>query len=234
MRLETLLGEALRTHFAEQAVDRYGIKSVNVRKKPRNKPHPAGLDGYKVSIGIEDRARPAVKGLPAIKIDIAAPEELGEHSVGELEIAGHSVIAYREPRLIGEKLRAFLSSLPEFRRKSPRSRTDGPVGERIRVKDVFDIAVCESVYSLQGNDEFWAEVMDEFVMACRSRGVDCEGLSTFEQKLAETRQQYEADEGLQSSIEFEAAWKVIQEIVTRMEHQGVVPLEFPLPPRIGR
>lgn len=49
-------------------------------------------------------------------------------------VDGHVVMAYTLQRIAGEKLRAFLSSLPTYRRqvKTP--------GEVVRVKDIYDLA----------------------------------------------------------------------------------------------
>ena len=207
------------------------MTSVKVRKRPKGR-HPAGLDGFRVTLNVEDRAKQAVRGLPAIRIDISAPEELRADSVAELSIGEHTVLAYKEQRIVGEKLRAFLSCLPEFRAKSPRKSVGGGIGERIRVKDVFDIAVAEGVFPFKEQPEFWGSVIEEFVIACRSRGVDCMGVASFEQLLSDTREQYEADEGLQGLMSFDDAWSVMKGVAERMESEGVVPFAFDLPPLI--
>lgn len=226
--------DAIRAHFSTQRIVRFEFESIRVRGNPPKGNHPAGLDGFKISLHVGDRTRPDVRGFPGLKIDVAAPETLGPKSVTELKIKNHSVWAYREERLVGEKLRAYLQRLPEFRSKSSDEKSPRRSVRAIRIKDIFDIASVERVFPFETKPLFWGQAIEEFRIACESRGVDCSGLVTFEQRLSHAREQYEADEGLQSLIPFTKAWPVIVKVARRMESEGIVPFQFELPPTIER
>ena len=45
-------------------------------------------------------------------IDLSAPESLGPLAIADLDVDGRQVVAYTLERIAGEKLRAFLSTLP--------------------------------------------------------------------------------------------------------------------------
>lgn len=93
------------------------LEAVKLARKPRQS-HPRGWDAFEVSLTIKDLRRPTTRALPAPTIDIAAPERLLDRSVEPLVIEGATVMAYSLQRLAGEKLRAFLSSLPTYRQKA--------------------------------------------------------------------------------------------------------------------
>lgn len=216
---------ALTRYFAEQEVVRYEGAQVTVQLKPKSD-HPRGWNAFEVRVGLRDLANPTISTFPALVLDVAAPETLGPHATAPLDIDGHEVTAYTLERIGGEKLRAFLSSLPAYRQKLRRP------GEAVRAKDLYDIARIERARPLAAgaNDDFWRDVATEFRLACESRLVDCAGLDTFAEALDVTRATYDADATLpRQDIPFEAAWAVITRVVERLDNLDVFPLTFPIP-----
>ena len=63
----------------------------------------------------------------------------------------------------GEKLRAYLSSLPAYRKKLDRP------GEAIRAKDLYDITRILQREQLPGSTGFWKAALAEFRVCCESR-----------------------------------------------------------------
>ena len=129
-RLERELRTAISRHFERQSPVKYALAKLRIDAQPPIE-HPHGWDGYDVRISISDFTRPHVRGLPSLVLDIAAPERLRGDSITPLAIGAVTVLAYTLERIAGEKLRAFLSSLPEYRAKVNRP------GESVRAKDVF-------------------------------------------------------------------------------------------------
>jgi hypothetical protein len=120
-----------------------------------------GWDAFKVRMNVNDLSK-HVRGLPALEIDVAAPEELLDTSVATIEVGGHRVYAYTLERIAGEKLRAFLSSLPAYRAKVKKP------GEAVRAKDLYDVSRIRGVYGLE-QVEFWRLAGEEFRLACPVR-----------------------------------------------------------------
>ena len=114
--LETDIDTTLRRYIEAQSVVRYEIRAVSIKPKPQGD-HPRGWNAFEARIGLMDRSNPNALALPSLVLDIAAPESLGPHAVAPLDVDGHPVAAYTLERIVGEKLRAFLSSLPAHRRK---------------------------------------------------------------------------------------------------------------------
>jgi len=218
--LEKELANAVTSYFERQTPVKYSLDRVRITPKPRNE-HPRGWDAYDVRFTIIDHSRPGVRALPGLALDIAAPEALQDGSIAPLRLGKSTVLAYTLERIAGEKLRAFLSTLPLYREKVRKP------GEAVRVKDVFDIARIARVHPLSEH-EFWSRVGDEFRLACESRFVDCQGLATFEQDLATTQSAYEKDSTLPSDIPFSDAWQVIRSLAEFLESNGFTPFEFPL------
>ena len=119
-------------------------------------------------------------------------------------------------RIAGEKLRAFLSSLPEYRDKFNRP------GKDVRAKDLYDLALILR-HRPVSNEAFWRTAADEFRHACHSRKVDCEGLSTFRQNWRTTRQIYETS-SLPDDVSFVDAETALTEIVDQLRKFGVLPI----------
>jgi hypothetical protein len=217
--LEEQMAKAVRRHFDRQDPVRYELTAITVRTYPR-KSHPMGWDAFKVRMNVDDLTR-NVKGLPALAIDVAAPEELLDSSVSTIEIGGHRVHAYTLERIAGEKLRAFLSSLPAYRAKVKKP------GEAVRARDLYDVARIRRVHAAE-QVEFWCLVGQEFRVACRSRFIDCQGLPTFQEQWAVTRRTYE-EATIPKDIPFEEAEATLVGVVAFLEARGIVPFSFPLP-----
>jgi Nucleotidyl transferase AbiEii toxin, Type IV TA system len=218
------IGAALQERFARARVVRYDVQRITVRASVE---HALGWNAFEVLIGLRDFSRSSVRGLPTLQLDIAAPEELGSRSTAALAVDGHDVQAYTESRIAGEKLRAFLTTLPAYRVKLH-------AGSRaVRVKDLFDLVRIVRAHPLVDprSHEFWIDAADDFRRACASRFVDCAGLATFTEGLDTTRATYDADVTIdKDAISFNLAWTTLEGIVLRLESLGVIPLRFPLPP----
>lgn len=130
-------------------------------------------------------------GLPTFQIDVAAPVAPTESSVSLLEVQSSGgvpiqVPAYTLEQLAGEKLRAFLSTLPAYRVKVRKP------GDAVRVKDLHDLACIRRVQPIGADQEaFWRQAADEFRLACASRYIDCAGPETFRENWPATRLVYE-------------------------------------------
>lgn len=220
--LEEAIDRALRIYFARQDPVYYSVKQVRVTTK-LTKRHPWGWDAFEVGINLADTRHPSVIGIPRLTIDVAAPEALGPCATAPLEVDGHEVIAYTTPRIAGEKLRAFLTSLPAYRAKL------GGRGDSVRVRDLFDLARIDRQETV-ADTPFWRIAAEEFRIACASRYVDCDGLPSFAENVDVTRATYMRDPSL-TRISFEEAWGTLQAVVELLERWGVVPFTFPLPPR---
>lgn len=222
--LETELLRSLRRGFELESPVRYRLDRVRVTRKPP-KSHPRGWDAFEVSLTAQDLRR-SIRGLPPLVIDVAAPGELSEGSAVHLDHGGSQIRAYSLERIAGEKLRAFLTSLPAYNTKigrTPRSR---------RVKDVYDLARIQ-LYRPISDHLFWRAAGEQFRLACGSRLVDCSGIATFEQELTATRTAYEQDPTLPKDIGFDEAWAGLRTIIELWEEKGIIPLEFLLPAKKG-
>lgn len=217
--LEEEMTGAIRRHFERQEPVRHELAALKVRTYPP-KSHPMGWDAFKVRINVNDLSR-HISNLPALDVDVAAPEELLNTSVATLEVGGHRICAYTLERIVGEKLRAFLSSLPAYRAKVKKP------GEAVRARDLYDISRVCNVFGLE-QAEFWRLAGEEFRVACRSRYIDCQGLTTFQEQWAVTRQTYE-QATIPRDIPFEEAEATLVAVVRFLEMQGFVPFTFPLP-----
>jgi hypothetical protein len=116
---------ALDRHFQRQYVVRYTVDYIRITPK---KTHPLGWDSHEIKIKLRDAKYANVLGLPSLTIDVSAPETLSEYAIASLPIADHHVHACTLERIAGEKLRAFLSTLPAYRTKVKKP------GEAVRVK----------------------------------------------------------------------------------------------------
>jgi hypothetical protein len=217
--LEEQMTRAVRRHFEREEPVRYELSTLTVRTYPP-KSHPMGWDAFKVKMNVNDLSR-RVRGFPALEIDVAAPEELLDTSVETIEVGGHRVYAYTLERIAGEKLRAFLSTLPAYRAKVQKP------GESVRARDLYDISRIRRVHALE-QVEFWRLVGQEFRVACRSRCIDCQGLATFQEQWAVTRKTYE-EVTIPKDISFAEAEATLVAVVKFLDAQGFVPFTFPLP-----
>ncbi len=220
--LEQRLTNAIRSHLGHADPVRYELIQLKITPQPPNY-HPQGWDAFKVRLNLTDLKYPRTRGLPALDLDIAAPEQLSPLSVAPLVIGKHEVIAYSLERIAGEKLRAYLSTLPEYRRKTHKP------GEAIRVKDLYDLNQIERTHPLT-NPVFWDQVGQEFRLACESRGVDCRGRDTFFQSDNEVASAYQADSTIpKHNANFNEVIATLERIVAYMTQVALIPFEFPLP-----
>jgi predicted nucleotidyltransferase component of viral defense system len=211
---------AIEAYFSYQSPVRYRLLKVTGSLQPSDG-HPFGWDGRTVRITVSDRKFPTTRGLPPVELEIASPEKLSPHSSAVLQIGEHAVNAYTLERIAGEKMRAFLSSLPAYKEKIRRS-----AGQR-RVKDLYDINRIYSKFPIS-EENFWQEAGNEFILACESRFVDCSGIGSFEQGLEETRSMYVHDPTIPKDVQFEQAWHSLADIVDFIEKRGILPFVFPI------
>ena len=152
---------------------------------------------------------------------MAAPEELLDTSITEIFVGGHRIHAYSLQRIAGEKLRAFLSSLPTYRAKVKKP------GNAVRVRDLYDIAGIRRTRDLI-DAEFWLAAGREFQVACQSRYIDCAGLETFQENWEVTRKSYE-EATIPKDIPFAEAEETMKAIVAFFIHREIIPFMFMLP-----
>jgi hypothetical protein len=216
--LEEQIPRAMRRHFERQNPVKYKLGRVEVVRKPP-KGHLRGWNAFLLRIEVQDNSLAGVRGLPMLEIDVAAPETLGPDAVETLNIQGIPARVYALHRIAGEKLRAYLTSLPAYRRKMQG-------GEReFRVKDLHDIA--RILRARPASDvKFWTEAGHEFQLACQSRLVDCRGLESFMENWSQARERYETDRSLKK-VSFDEAEQALKTVVGLIGTQGIFPLEFP-------
>jgi len=216
--LEEHIARAIHRHFERLEPVRYELTNLRVRSQS-TKDHPMGWEAFVVRMNVNDLTT-NVKALPAQEIDVASPEELLQTSVSLLDVGGHQVYAYTLERIGGEKLRAFLSSLPTYRRKLKKP------GEAVRVNDLYDLARIRRARPLD-EVEFWMSVAKEFHVACQSRFIDCQGVATFQEQWEVTRKTFEAT--APKDIQFAEAEATLQEVVKFLETRKILPFAFALP-----
>jgi len=216
--LEEQIPPALRRHFERQNPVKCKLGRVNVVGKPP-KGHLRGWDAFLLKIEVQDNSMAGVRGLPMLAIDVAAPETLGPDAVQTITVKGIPARVYALHRIAGEKLRAYLTSLPDYRRKMQG-------GDReFRVKDLHDIARILRARPVS-DAKFWTEAGREFQLACESRLVDCRGLGSFMENWSQARERYETDKSL-DRVSFDEAEHALKTVVGLIEKQGIFPLEFP-------
>lgn len=209
---------AITRYFNRQEPVRYELKQIRI---DATKPHPLGWDAFNVTIALIDHEKSNVRGLPSLEIDIASPEELNNGSVTLLTMGTQSFRAYTVERIAGEKMRAFLSTLPAYRRKVKKP------GEAVRVKDLHDLARILRAHPIT-EKAFWDEAGIQFKLACKSRFVDCDGLSTFQENWEFTRATYGEDTRLRDSVPFGEAENALKTVVSFFNAKQIVPFAFPL------
>lgn len=225
--LEHLIRTALERFMARADPIRYRMESIRVVRRPPQG-HPRGWSAFRVSVRLTDLKNQHVVGIPTLLLDVAAPEPLGDNSVAPLGVGDGNVLAYTLERQTGDKMKAFLTSLPAYRAKLG----GGPAERTRRVKDLYDIATVERAHPVNQDRAFWDAVGKEFAIAARGRGVDCAGIVTFAEGLDETRTLYEESEIFGNDIPFDAAWAALERVVGAIERRGLIPFRFALPPRI--
>jgi hypothetical protein len=220
--LKKTLSKAINKYFERQEPVRFKLENINIRRSPPRIDHPLGWDAYTIKINIMDNQYRNIRNLPALTIDVAAPEALSEYSVSDIDLDGYKVKAYTLERIAGEKLRAFLSTLPAYRAKVSKP------GEAVRVKDLYDIVRIYRICPIE-NKFYWEQVGSEFKLACESRFVDCQGLESFQENWTDTRSLYERDTSLPKDIPFDEIERVIVAITDLFTGKGIIPFSFQLP-----
>lgn len=220
--LQEHLPRAVRRHFERQNPVRFTLDDARFERNPANH-HPRGWDMLQVKLVVRDHQMANIRGLPAAELEVAAAESYGPDAVETHEFFGAPARVYALHRIAGEKLRAYLTSLPEYRRK-----VHGGTRE-YRVKDLHDIARIVKHRPLM-EVEFWTKAMQEFRLACESRYVDCAGLETFKQDWAQVRIRYEQDQSL-ATVTFLEAEAALDEVIASFSLMGAFPLVSPITPK---
>ncbi len=222
--LEENMPVAVTRYFERQDPVRYVLNRCQVIMKPKDD-HPRGWNAFEIRITLIDNLNAGVRGLPVLTIDVAAPEALSDKSYSNLSWRKDSIKAYTLERIAGEKARAFLSSLPAYRKKANRNT------ETVRAKDLYDIA---RIHRIHGADSttFWETAGKEFYMACESRFVDCEGVETFKEDWETTKSTYEADAIIPNNVSINEAEKTLEKVVSFWSEIGIIPFSFPLPEKL--
>lgn len=219
--LENAIDSSIRKYFESQDPVRFELSRLKIEPNPK-KDHPHGWNGFLVNITLMDNESIGVHVMPTLTIDIAAPEVITPESISTLPWGTATIHAYTLERIAGEKARAFLSSLPTYRRKV-RKRAAG-----VRAKDLYDLTKIEQ--EIGTNDEaFWKTAGEEFRLACKSRFIDCSGVDSFIEDWRTTLSTYEQDAIIPQDLSFEEVEKALFRIVERWKGMGIIPFEFPLP-----
>jgi hypothetical protein len=219
--LERHMKSAIIRHFEGQDPVRFELKGLSVKTYPP-KSHPMGWDAFKVKLTVDDLTKPGVKALPSVEIDVASPEKLLPTSIVPVTIGHTQALAYSLERIAGEKMRAFLSSLPAYKAKVKKP------GESVRAKDLYDLARVLQICPIEQSD-FWETVGQEFRIACESRYIDCHGLETFTERWDLTAQSYSKDPTIPDDISISEARSSLDRIVAFMDAKGAIPFEYQLP-----
>lgn len=213
--------EALTRHFEGQDPVRYWVNDLHVEHKPKSD-HPFGWDAFLVSISLKDYKKMGVRGLPRLTIDIAAPETLSANSVVDLDWEGTRIKAYSLERIAGEKARAFLSSLPTYRKKIEKKT------KAARVKDLYDLVKMIQAKPIK-NRVFWEKAGNEFLLACESRYVDCEGLESFKENWDVNSKLFVKDPIIPDDVRIEDVEKTLTSITSYWKELKIIPSSFLLP-----
>ncbi len=224
-KIKRLFIEAVENHLELQDSG-WNLYEVSVHRSPSSMRHPRGWDSFEVRITLQFRGRTRY----TVKLDIT-PED---HPIETVEIScetglvvdsGSSAIltvrSYSANEIVAEKLRAFLQSLPPYRLKM------GGGDRTPRVRDIRDIAVL--VNSLGDRIDI-KSVATKFKQKCASRLVDCCSIDDYSPgtgSIEVFRQNYEADREL-AETPFDDAWKIMRDLVGRIEVEYGLPGAFPL------
>ena len=215
--LQQHLPRAVRRHFERQNPVRFILEDAKFERNPAN-PHPRGWDMMRVKLVIHDHSQTNVRFMPPAELEVAAAESYGSDAVEWKDFLGAPARVYALHRIAGEKLRAYLTSLPEYRAKMHGGSRE------FRVKDLHDLARIVRQRPLE-NGVFWKKSMQEFKLACKSRFVDCAGPQTFLQGWAQARLRYEQDRHL-SAIPWAEAENALNQILANMRADAGFPWIF--------
>ncbi|MDI1251114.1 MAG: nucleotidyl transferase AbiEii/AbiGii toxin family protein [Lacunisphaera sp.] len=215
---EKTVDRAVTRYFERQSPVRFTVTETEVTVHPL-RAHPRNWNAFLIKVRLKDALNPDTTGLPAVQIDVAAPERLGAHAVTTMEFFGAPANVYTLNRIAGEKLRAYLTSLPQYRAKMKGGY------RAFRVKDLFDQARILRACPIE-NTEFWNAAVEEFKLACESRLVDCAGPETFFQEWALAEKAYTSDATLRR-IPFAEAESALKIIITYLAEKKMFPLSYP-------
>jgi len=220
--LRNHLRSAIIRQFERATPVRFRLDDIKVTPRPpRN--HPRGWNAFEVRIRLTDAQRPGLRSAPTLEIDIAHEEQLSPDSIISMEVGGSSIRAYALHRIAGEKVRAFLSSLPEYQEKTGRS------GGIARAKDLYDLARIVEFRPLS-DTLFWEKSALEFQAACISRYVDCDGWQTFASHREPVKSIYVREPTIPTDVDFDRAWQTLEKIVSAFQAHISLPIRNPLPP----
>lgn len=211
------LPRTIDRHFEQGNPVRFTLDAAKFGRSPA-KQHPRGWDMIKVKLVIQDARLSNVRTLPPVEIEIAAAESYGPDAVESRNFLGSTANVYALHRIAGEKLRAYLTSLPQYRAKM------GGGTREFRVKDLHDLARIVRHRPLQ-DATFWNSTLWEFRLACESRLVDCAGLETFLQCKDEARLRYEQDRHL-AAVSWDEAESALRSILTSIGDKSGFPWVF--------
>jgi hypothetical protein len=211
------LPRAVRRHFERQNPVRFTLSDAKFERNPASQ-LPRGWDMMRVKLVIHDHSLMNVRSLPPAELEVAAAESYGVDAVELRDFLGTPACVYALHRIAGEKLRAYLTSLPEYREKM-----QGGTRE-FRVKDLHDLARIVRQRPLE-DVVFWEKAMQEFRLACESRFVDCAGPETFTQDWAQARLRYEQDRHL-TAIPWVEAEAAVNQILANISAKAGFPWIF--------
>jgi len=217
--LKEHLPRAVRRHFESQDPVRFTLADAKFERNPATG-HPRGWDMLVVKLVIHDHQMNHVRSLPPAELEVAAAESYSSDAVEWLDFQGVQACVYTLHRIAGEKLRAYLTSLPAYRLKM------GGGTREFRVKDLHDLA--RIVHHRPLTDTlFWQRAAKEFKLACESRRVDCDGPATFKQEWDQARIRYEQDQHL-STVPFCEAEAALDEVLAALSQMSIFPMHYPL------
>lgn len=191
------------------------LRVVRVDRMPPQG-HPQGWDGLRVEIGIDDLSRPGTRSFPLVTVDAAAPEPLTPASTAPLRAGASFVTAYTLERIAGEKLRAFLTTLPPYREKMALP------SRPIRAKDLQDLARILRARPLD-DGPFWPTAGAEFRVACLARHVDCAGWASFRPFENLAADAWARDATLPAAPTFAEGWQAARQTIAAFEKAGLTP-----------
>jgi len=117
----------------------------------------------------------------------------------------------------------FSAPYPAYRAKMKKP------GEAVRVKDLYDLTRIIMAKPIS-KTEFWTIAGKEFLLACKSRYVDCSGLDSFMEDWAVTRATFEASRVIpKDDCTFDEVEATIIAIAGFWRKMGCTPITFPVP-----
>jgi hypothetical protein len=216
--LAGLISSALTGRFENSNPVRYTLLEVDLRLRP-GRDVPDHWRMFATFIHVRDALSASAAELVA-QIDISIAEQLSESAIADILVGDHTIYAYTLSRIAGEKLRAFLSCLPAYRRKI------GQQSMERRAKDLFDLAKICAEHPL-ADEAFWRQAAREFVLACEFRKIDCAGMESFTEDWGVTEVEYARDERLKE-VSIMHARATLQALVSFLKQHKYIPLSNPL------